>query len=315
MTRVTILSHVGRLEAIDLPPELAAQVDVVPIPMDGELDPEVRGQVLLTTPTAVPTLREALTRGVEWVHLIGTGIDMFPLDVLDDGVVLTNSRGLSAVPISEWVMACILSFAKRMPGSFVTEKPDRWNIPPQPLGTLSGATLALHGLGGIGTAIARRALPFDMRIKAMRFTDAPSPIEGVTMVRSITELVTDADHVVLVAPLTDATRGLFDDDVFAAMKPGAHLVNVARGQIIVDAALRRAVDSGIVACADIDATDPEPLPEGHWMYGHPGIRVSPHLSWNWSGAFGAMYEVFIRNLGHWLADEPLESVVDPAQGY
>lgn len=312
---LTVLSHVGRLEALDLPPELAERVEVIPIPMEGELDPDVRGQVLLTTPTSVATLREALTRGVEWVHLIGTGIDMFPLEVLGDGVVLTNSRGISAIPISEWVMACILSFAKRMPGSFVTEKPERWNIPPQPLGTLAGATLAIHGFGGIGTAIARRALPFEMQVKAMRFTDAPSPVEGVTMVRSITELVADADHVVLVAPLTDETRGLFDDEVFAAMKPGAHLVNVARGPIIVDGALRRAVDDGIVACADIDATDPEPLPEGHWMYSHPNVRVSPHLSWNWAGAFGAMYEIFLRNLAHRLAGEPLESVVDPGNGY
>lgn len=312
---LTVLSHVGRLEALDLPPDIAAQVDVVPIPMEGEIDPDVRGQVLLTTPTSVPTLREALTRGVEWVHLIGTGIDMFPLDVLGDDIVLTNSRGLSAVPISEWVMACMLSFAKRMPGSFVTEKPERWNIPPQPLGTLHGARLALHGFGGIGTAIAQRALPFGMDVVAMRHSDAPSPIPGVTMVRSIAELVADADHVALVAPLTDETRGLFDDDVFEAMTPGVQIINVARGPIIVEAALRRALDSGIVACADIDATDPEPLPEGHWMYEHPNVRVSPHLSWNWSGAFGAMYEVFIRNLSHWLADEPLESVVDPANGY
>lgn len=312
---LTILSHVGRLEAIQLPAELEGRVEVVPIPMDGELDPDARGQVLLTTPTSVPTLREALGRGVEWVHLIGTGIDMFPLEVLGDGIVLTNSRGLSAVPISEWVMACILSFAKHMPESFVTEPPARWNIPPRPLGSLHGARLALLGLGGIGTAVARRALPFGMDVVALRHTDAPSPVEGVTMVGSIDELVSEADHIVLVAPLTEATRGLFDDDVFAAMKPGAHLVNVARGPIIDDGALRRALDAGIVAGADIDATDPEPLPAGHWMYGHPGVRVSPHLSWNWSGAFGAMYEVFLRNLAHWLADEPLESVVDPAQGY
>lgn len=312
---VTILSHVGRLEAIDIPDDIAARVEVVPIPMTGEIDPEIRGEVLITTPTRVETLPEALTRGVRWVHLIGTGIDMFPLDAIGPDVILTNSRGLSAVPISEWVMACMLSFVKRMPGSFVTEPPERWNIPPVPLGTLQGARLALHGFGGIGTAIARRAQPFGMDIVAMRHSDAPSPIEGVRMVRSVTELVAGADHVVLVAPLTDATRGLFDDDVFAVMKPGVQLINVARGPIIVDSALRRALDCGTVACADIDATDPEPLPAGHWMFDHPGVRVSPHLSWNWAGAFGAMYEVFIGNLRHWLADEPLESVVDPANGY
>ncbi len=312
---LTVLSHVGHLAAVHLPPDIADRVEIVPIPMEGTIDPDVRGEVLLTTPTAVPTLDEALTRGVRWVHLVGTGIDMFPLEVVGEGVILTNSRGLSAIPISEWVMACILSFVKHIPESFVTAPPARWNIPPQPLGSLAGATLALHGFGGIGTAIARRALPFEMHVRAMRFSDAPSPIAGVEMVRSVTDLVRDADHVVLVAPLTDATRGLFDDRVFEAMRPGVHFVNVARGPIVDDAALRRAVDSGIVACADIDATDPEPLPAGHWMFDHPNVRVSPHLSWNWSGAFAAMYEVFVRNLRHWLDDEPLDSVVEPSAGY
>ena len=312
---LTILSHVGRLEAIDIPADLASEVEVVPVPMTGAVDPAIRGDVLITTPTAVETLPEVLTRGVRWVHLIGTGIDMFPLELIGPDLVLTNSRGVSAVPISEWVMACMLSFVKRMPGSFATEMPKRWNIPDPSFATLSGATLALHGLGGIGSAIARRALPFGMDVRAMRFTDAPSPVEGVTMVDSVVDLVRDADHVVLVAPLTDETRGLFDDEVFAAMKPGVQLINVARGPIIVEDALRRALDSGIVATADIDATDPEPLPEGHWMFSHPGVRLSPHVSWNWSGAFGAMYEVFLENLRRWIADEPLLSIVDPAAGY
>ncbi len=312
---LTVLSHVGRLESLDIPADLADQVEVVAIPMSGAIDPDVRGDVLLTTPTAVETLPEALTRGVQWVHLIGTGIDMFPLHLIGPDLVLTNSRGISAIPISEWVMACMLSFVKRMPGSFITEVPKRWNIPDPSFATLSGATLAIHGFGGIGTAIAERALPFGMKVRAMRFTDAPSPIDGVEMVRTIDELVADADHVVLVAPLTDVTRGLFDDGVFASMKPGVQLINVARGPIIDERALRRALDAGIVSTADIDATDPEPLPEGHWMFSHPNVRLSPHVSWNWSGAFGAMYEVFIENLRRRLSGEPLLSVVDPAAGY
>lgn len=312
---LTVLSHVGRLESLDIPADLADQVEVVAIPMSGAIDLDVRGDVLLTTPTAVETLPEALTRGVQWVHLIGTGIDMFPLHLIGPDLVLTNSRGISAIPISEWVMACMLSFVKRMPGSFITEVPKRWNIPDPSFATLSGATLAIHGFGGIGTAIAERALPFGMKVKAMRFTDAPSPIDGVEMVRTIDELVADADHVVLVAPLTDVTRGLFDDGVFASMKPGVQLINVARGPIIDERALRRALDAGIVSTADIDATDPEPLPEGHWMFSHPNVRLSPHVSWNWSGAFGAMYEVFIENLRRRLSGEPLLSVVDPAAGY
>jgi len=99
------------------------------------------------------------------------------------------------------------------------------------------------------------------------------------------------------------------------MKPGVQLINVARGPIIDDDALLRALDGGIVACADIDATEPEPLPDGHWMYSHPNVRLSPHVSWNWSGAFQAMYATFIDNLRLYLNEEPLLSVVNPADGY
>jgi phosphoglycerate dehydrogenase-like enzyme len=310
-----ILSHVGRLEAITLPPELDSQVEIVPIPMSGEIPPEATGEVLISTPTAVPNLAEALDRGVRWVHLIGTGIDQFPLGLIGPDRILTNSRGLSAVPISEWVLACMLAFEKRLPEAWVDEAPERWNFPPAPLGTLHGRTLALLGFGGIGTAVAARALPFGMRVKAMRRTDGPSPVEGVEMVRSVDELVDGADHLVIVAPLTAATRGIVDARLFARMTPGVHVVNVARGPLIVQDDLRVALDDGTVAMASVDTTDPEPLPAGHWMYEHPQVRVSPHVSWNFPGAFSAMCEVFAENLARYLDGRPLVSVVDPADGY
>ena len=310
-----VLSHVGRLEAITLPDDLASRVEIIAIPSTGELDDGVTGEVLLSTPTVMPNLAHVLSRGVRWAHLIGTGIDSFPLDLIGDDCILTNSRGLSAMPISEWVLACMLAFEKRMPGSWITEPPNTWNIPSPGFGTLQGGTLALLGIGGIGTAIAERARPFGMTIKALRYSDAPSPLDYVQLVSSIDELVDEADHVVLVAPLTDATRGLFDDRVFDLMKPGVHFVNVARGPMVVEDALRRALDSGIVACASIDAPDPEPAPAGHWMYDHPGVRLSPHSSWNWPGAFPAMFEMFIENLRRYLDHEPLLSVVNPADGY
>jgi phosphoglycerate dehydrogenase-like enzyme len=310
-----ILSHVGRLESVELPPGLAERVEIVPIPMDGDLDPGLTGEVLLSTPTAVPNLADALSRGVRWVHLIGTGIDRFPVEMVGADRVLTNSRGLSAVPISEWVLACMLAFEKRLPDAWITEVPERWNIPDTPLGTLHGKTLALLGLGGIGAAVAERALPFAMTVKAMRRSDTPSPVPGVEMVATPEELVADADHVVLVAPLTAATRGLVDRRLFEAMEPGVHLVNVARGPLVVQDDLRLALDDGTVARASLDTTDPEPLPAGHWLYTHPKVRLSPHTSWNFPGAFSAMYEVFAENLGRYLDGRPLLSVVDPADGY
>ncbi len=209
----------------------------------------------------------------------------------------------------------MLAFEKQLPNAWITAPPQQWNIPSPPLGTLDGRTLALFGMGGIGAAIAERALPFGMQVKAMRRRDVPSPVDGVTMVSSIGDLVADADHVVLVAPLTGATRGIIDDTAFAQMKRGVHLVNVARGGLVVDAALREAIDDGVVARASIDAPEVEPLPADHWMYGHPGVWLSPHISWSWPGAFPAMFEMFSANLERYLNGEPLLSVVDPADGY
>ena len=120
---------------------------------------------------------------------------------------------------------------------------------------------------------------------------------------------------VVVAPLTDATRGLFDDDLFArwARAPTSSTSPGARSST------RTPCDGpstpGSVAAASVDTTDPEPLPEGHWMYDDPRVRLSPHVSWSWPGAFGAMYETFAENLRRYLAGEPLRSVVDPAAGY
>jgi phosphoglycerate dehydrogenase-like enzyme len=305
----------GRLEAADLPPDVAERVEIVPVPLEGPLPDDLRGDVLVTLPTLSSTLPELLDRGVGWVHLISTGIDQFPLDLLGPDVVLTNSRGLSATPISEWILACMLAFAKRLPDAWIAEAPDRWNIPDEPLGSLSGSTLALLGLGGIGTAVARRALPFEMSVKAMRRHPGPSPVEGVVMVDTIEQLVEGADHVVIVAPLTDATRGIVDRAAFAAMTPGVHLVNVARGPLIVADDLRVALDDGTVAMASLDTTDPEPLPAEHWMYEHPKVRISPHISWSWDGAFGAMFDTLGENLRRHLDGDALLSVVDPADGY
>lgn len=312
---LTILSHVGDGFAQQLPPELLEQVRIVPVPTEGDLPAGVEGEVLVSRPSVVPNFAHVLTRGVQWVHLIGTGIDQFPLDLVGPGLTLTNSRGNSAIPISEWVLACLLAFEKRLPQAFVHEAPAHWNFPTEPLGTLHGRTVGLVGLGAIGTAVAERLLPFSTRVKALRNRPLPSPLAEIEVVDGIEALVDGADHVVIVAPLTDATRGLFDARVLGLMMPGAHLVNIARGPIVVDADLRAALDGGHLAAASIDAPDPEPLPAGHWMYEHPKVRLSPHVSWNWPGAGAGLYEAFAENLARHLAGEPLLNVIDPAVGY
>lgn len=260
-------------------------------------------------------LRWVEAAGVRWVQLSGTGVDEVPGALYAGDRTVTCARGASAVPISEWVMASVLAWAKRFPDVWLDEAPKHWNFPRPTFDSVSGATLALLGLGGIGSAVARRALPFGMHVKAMRRTDAPSPVPGVEIVRSVDELVTGADHLVVAAPATRRTRHLIDSRVLALATPGLHIVNVARGALIDQDALHVALDDGTVAMASLDTVEPEPLPPDHWMYTHPRVRLSAHVSWYNPTMLGEAVSIFVDNLGRYTRGEPLRHVVDRAEGY
>jgi phosphoglycerate dehydrogenase-like enzyme len=249
---------------------------------------------------------------VGWVHLAGTGIDSFPRELFD-GRTVTNARGASAIPIAEFVLAAMLAFEKHLPATWIHEPPEHWNF--APLGWLNTRTLGLVGLGGIGVAIAERALPFGMRVRALRRRPEASTLEGVEVVGSIDELVSDADHLVLAAPATPRTRHLINAETLGLVKPGVHLVNIARGALVDQDALRVALDDGRVAMASLDTVDPEPLPEGHWLYSHPKVRLSAHVSWASPAGMDRTVEIFVDNLRRYAAGEPVQHVVDPDEGY
>ena len=253
-----------------------------------------------------------LAQRVEWVHLAGTGIDSFPRELFD-GRTVTNARGASAIPISEFVLAAMLAFEKRLPETWIEQPPEHWNF--AQLGWLNTRTLGLVGLGGIGVAIAERALPFGMRVQALRRRPEPSPIGGVEVVSSIEELLPEADHLVLAAPATHRTRRVINADTLQLVRPGVHLVNIARGALVDQDALREALDDGRVAMATLDTVDPEPLPEGHWMYSHPKVRLSAHVSWASPAGLDRTLEIFLDNLRRYAAGESLLHHVDADEGY
>lgn len=286
-------------------------VEIINIPGDGEIDGGATAEVLLTWAWGSANLAAALAHGVRWVHVLGTGVDAFPFQLLG-GRVLTCSRGGSGVPIAEWVLAAMLAFEKRLPQSWVHEPPKAWAR--AELGSLQGKALGLVGFGGIGREVARLAAAFGMRRRALRRTAGASE-DGVEMVASIVELAAAADHLIVAAPLTAATRHLINREVLEALPRGAHLVNVARGGLVDQDALRRALDEDRLAMASLDAVDPEPLPAGHWLYTHPRVRLSPHVSWSMPAAADLLIEPFIENLRRYRDGRELLGVVDVEQGY
>jgi phosphoglycerate dehydrogenase-like enzyme len=308
---VRVLSHMP-VDRLDRVRAVAPGVELVQVPTQGEPPPGVEGEVLLTLPWGTTNLALVAERGVKWIHAIGTGVDGFPFAALGDRV-LTCSRGASAVPISEWVLAMMLAFEKRLPETWIREPPPTWNF--AELGSLWKRTLGLLGVGSIGAAVAERALPFGMKVVAVRRTAAPAPIAGIELLGSLDELLACADHLLIALPATPRTRRLVGAEALARVKPGVHLINIARGSIVDQDALRAALDDGRVARASLDTVEPEPLPPGHWLFTHPRVRLSAHVSWGMPGAFDLFVDAFAENLRRYLAGEPLLGRVDLAEGY
>jgi phosphoglycerate dehydrogenase-like enzyme len=248
---------------------------------------------------------------VRWVQLASVGIDYYPA-WLFNGPVVTSARGTASDAIAEYALAAIFSAAKQMPDIWLNDA-SQWRR--MSLGLVKGSVLGLYGFGSIGQALAQRALALGMRVLALRRSDAPFEVAGVEAVADLAELLARSDHLVLAAPATAQTRHAINRESLKHARPGLHLINVARGNLIDQGALVEALDIGQVALATLDVTEPEPLPAGHPLYGHPRVRLSPHISPSTAQIVPALIDKFIGNLARFRSGAPLHDVVDTTRGY
>jgi phosphoglycerate dehydrogenase-like enzyme len=255
---------------------------------------------------------DAADSGVAWVQLCGTGIDSVN-PILLSAPIVTCAKGAGALPIAEYVLATMLAFSRRFPEFWIHESPELWNF--QRTQCLKGQTLGIVGFGGIGQRVATLARAFDMDVVAVRRSAHASEVDGVRIVGSLEAMLPELDHLALCVPATNETRNLLNEATLAMVKPGLHVINIARGSLIDQDALRVAMDDGRVARASLDVCSPEPLPTGHWLYSHEKVFLTPHASWTGMPFLSGAIEVFVTNLHHYLRGEELVGLVDIERGY
>ena len=225
---------------------------------------------------ALALSQDALARAttLRWLHCSGHAVGHFPLaDLAARNIVVTNSRGVQSVPIAEHVMACLLALARRLPQTLRDQQERMWR-PNVLVGEaspwlLAGRTMGIVGVGTLGEAIAVRAKAFDMRVIGLRRNPArglPKGFDDVVGPDDRERLLAESDVIVIAAPLTPETDRLIDAAAIATMKPGAIVINVARGQLIDEAALADALEAGRLGGAVLDVFPTEPLPSSTGIF-------------------------------------------------
>jgi phosphoglycerate dehydrogenase-like enzyme len=265
-----------------------------------------------------------------WVHSATSGVEraLTPAS-RERGLVVTNARGVFSRPIAEYVLMMILSVSRRLPQLLELQRERTW----QPLeGTeLRDVTVGIVGLGSIGRAVGALATAFGCRVVAVRRRpDGPvsetatstddlsfgeAMLDRVGGPETLPELLAESDFIVLAAPLTPETEEMINAETLAMVKPGAWLINVARGKLIDERALLRALRDGPLGGAVLDTFRDEPLPPMSSFYDLPNVIVTPHTAWSSGRVLDRSVELFCDNLRRFAKGEPLLNVVDPAAGY
>ncbi|MGI9084244.1 MAG: D-2-hydroxyacid dehydrogenase [Aeromicrobium sp.] len=255
-------------------------------------------------------------RQLEWIHVAAAGIDTLMFDELaQSDVVVTNAKGVFDRPIAEFVLTSILALAKDVHRSHDLQADRTWQH--RETQTVTGATVLVVGTGSIGREIARllRAVGMDVRGAGRTERESDPDFGSVVASADLADHVGWADHVVVVAPLTHATRNLVDERVLSAMRPSAHLINVGRGPIVDEESLVAALEAGDIAAATLDVFQTEPLPADHPLWTAPGVVITPHMSGDAVGWTDTLAHQFVDNALRWMDGAPLINVVDEQLGF
>jgi D-2-hydroxyacid dehydrogenase (NADP+) len=266
-------------------------------------------------------LKEA--KKLKWIHSTAAGVAqlMYP-ELRDSGILVTNPSGIFSVPMAEHTMGLLLALARNFPDSVRQQDQSRWSQQdlwdkPQHLTELNGQVLLIVGYGSIGRELARRAKAFDLRIWGVTRSGQGglAYAERIVPASQLDEVLPLADFVVISAPETPATKHLMGAPQLARMKPGARLINVARGSLLDESALVRSLTSGALGGAALDVAETEPLPPESPLWKAPNLFITPHTSAVSDRLWHRQTSLFMELLERWFDGREMFNRVDFSRGY
>ncbi len=264
-----------------------------------------------------------LARQLQWFHCISAGVaQLMYRELRESGIVVTNAGGVHATTMAEHVIGMILSLLRDFPGAMRYQNQHRWaqqeiwdgRARPR---ELQGQTVVLVGFGAIGRATAERLRAFGAHVWAVTRSGNADPAlaERVFPVTQIENALANADVVILAAPETPETQHLIGTSELAMMKPSAVLINVARGSLVDEPALIKALENHWIAAAGLDVAAQEPLPPESPLWSLENVLITPHVSGVTERLWEREAELLIDNLERWFSRKPLRNRIDLARGY
>ncbi len=283
--------------------ELPDDVALALISREGELPPALLDAEFLVPRAGDRRIAELLPRmsKLRVIQTLSAGVDRL-LPIVPTGVTLCDAGGTRDVAVAEWVLAAILACTRALPELRDLQREHSWGW--RRSEELAGSTVMILGYGAIGTAVEARLAPFEVEVIRI----ARRARAGVHSVDELRSLLPLAEIIVVLLPLTPETTGLLDADALRCLRPGALLVNAARGAIVDTGALLEQLQAGRIRAA-LDVTDPEPLPAEHPLWDAPGLLLTPHFAGDTLAAERRAFALVGEQVRRYLRKEPLVNVV------
>lgn len=307
MTRVLVLVAPGESELAGLD-GLPGEVEVQTVSAEADLREALpHADVLVVTDFRTGLLERCWPANpkIKWVHATSAGVDalLFPA-LAESDIPITNAKGIFDRGIAEYVLGAVLLFAKDTMGNLALQREHRWQHRDTEM--IDQRRALIVGAGSIGGEVARLLKAVGMQVTGIaRRAREDVNFDVVLGNDCLFDCLSVADYVVITAPLTEDTQGLFDDRAFAAMKSGARLINVGRGPIVQTEALLAALQSGHLAGAALDVFEQEPVPEDHPLWEQPSVMMSAHMAGDFIGWQTALGEQFVANFKGWQQGQAL----------